>query len=140
MEWVLKLEIRNDFGEMEMIEVGRLERRVVGLSAEQLGLTLAEAKNLLGELGRLVLQTQMEEFITCARVLRRLSKTPASPRSADPQSPDAFWSASTRLVSAPAGTKAGCSAPQPPYRSKNERGTHRSLWRSRPRAKGTSIY
>jgi hypothetical protein len=78
MEWVLKLEARNGWGEVETIEVGRLERWVVGLTAEELGLTLAESKTLLGELGRLVLQTQVEEFITCARVcvsclkLRRL--------------------------------------------------------------------
>jgi len=68
MEWVLKLEARNGWGEVETIEVGRLERRVVGLTAEELGLTLAESKTMLGELGRLVLQTQVEEFITCARV------------------------------------------------------------------------
>src|ERR1700722_13470878 len=63
---------------MKTIEVGRLERRRVELTTEGVGLTLAEAKNLLGELGRLVLQTQMEEFIACAGVcgdclkLRRL--------------------------------------------------------------------
>jgi hypothetical protein len=78
MEWVLKLETRNGWGEVETIEVGRLERRVAGLTGEELGLTLAESKMLLGELGRLVLQTQVEEFVTCARVcgsclkLRRL--------------------------------------------------------------------
>jgi hypothetical protein len=49
-----------------------------GLTADEVGMTLAEGKNLLGELGRLILQTQMEEFITRARVcgdclkLRRL--------------------------------------------------------------------
>jgi hypothetical protein len=63
---------------VETIEVGKIERRVVGLTAEELGLTLAEGKDLLAELARLVLQTQMEEFSTCARVctdcltLRRL--------------------------------------------------------------------
>jgi hypothetical protein len=78
MEWVLKLEASSGWGEVETIEVGRLERRVAGLTAEELGLTLAESKTLLGELGRLVLQAQVEEFITCARVcgsclgLRRL--------------------------------------------------------------------
>ena len=35
-------------GEVETIEVGKLERRVVGLTAEEVGLTLAEGKNLLG--------------------------------------------------------------------------------------------
>jgi hypothetical protein len=74
MEWVLKLEASNGWGEMETIEVGRLERRVVGLTAEELGLTLAESKTLLGELGRLVLQTQVEEFISCARVCRSCLK------------------------------------------------------------------
>ena len=44
MEWVLKLEVRNGWGEVESIEVGRLERRVMGLTAEELGLTLAESK------------------------------------------------------------------------------------------------
>jgi hypothetical protein len=53
---------------VETIEVGGLERRVVGLTAENVGLTLAKGKSLLGELGRLVLQTQMEEFATCARM------------------------------------------------------------------------
>jgi hypothetical protein len=78
MEWVVKLETRNGWGEVETIEVGRLERRVSGLTADEVGMTLAEGKNLLGELGRLILQTQMEEFITRARVcgdclkLRRL--------------------------------------------------------------------
>jgi hypothetical protein len=68
MEWVVKLEAKSGWGEVETIEVGRLERRVVGLTAEGVGLTLAEGKNLLGELARLILQTQMEEFTTCARV------------------------------------------------------------------------
>jgi hypothetical protein len=78
MEWVLKLEAKSGWGEVETIEVGRLERRVSGLTAEELGLTLAESKTLLGELARLVLQTQVEEFVTCDRVcgsclrLRRL--------------------------------------------------------------------
>ena len=70
MEWVLKLEAKSGWGDVETIEVGRLERRVVGLTAEEVGLTLSEGKGLLGELARLVLQTQMEEFATCARVCR----------------------------------------------------------------------
>jgi len=68
MEWVVKLEAKTGWGDVETIEVGRLERRVVGLTAEEVGLTLAEGKALLGELSRVILQTQMEEFATCARV------------------------------------------------------------------------
>ena len=44
-------------------EVGRLARSPTGLTAEEFGLTLAEGKNLLSELGRLILQTQMEEVM-----------------------------------------------------------------------------
>ena len=62
MEWVVKLEARSGWGEVETIEVATIKRRVVGLTAEEVGLTLAEGKDLLGEFGRLVLQTQMEEY------------------------------------------------------------------------------
>ncbi len=74
MEWVIKLEAKSGWGEVETIEVGRLERRIVGLTAEEVGLTLAEGKDLIGELARLILQTQMEEFTTCARVCRDYMK------------------------------------------------------------------
>jgi len=74
MEWVVKLESRSGWGDVETIEVGRLERRVVRLTAEEIGLTLAEGKDLLGELPRLVLQTQMAKFATCARVCRDCMK------------------------------------------------------------------
>jgi hypothetical protein len=35
MEWVLKLEARSGWGDVETIEVGRLERRVTGLSLRE---------------------------------------------------------------------------------------------------------
>jgi hypothetical protein len=74
MEWVLKLEAKIGWGDVETIEVGRIERRVVGLTAAEVGLTLSEGKGLLGELARLVLQTQKKEFATCARVCRDCMK------------------------------------------------------------------
>ncbi len=52
MEWVVKLEARSGWGEVETIEVAIIKRRVVGLTAEEVGLTLAEGKDLLGELDR----------------------------------------------------------------------------------------
>jgi hypothetical protein len=70
MEWTIKLEARSGRGEVETIEVSRLKRRLVGLTADEVGLTLAEGKDLLSELQRLVLQTQMEEYVMCARVCR----------------------------------------------------------------------
>jgi hypothetical protein len=42
------------------IEVGRLKRRVVDRTADEVGLPLAEGKHLVSELQRLVPQTQME--------------------------------------------------------------------------------
>jgi hypothetical protein len=40
--------------------VGRLKRRVVDRTADEVGLPLAEGKHLVSELQRLVPQTQME--------------------------------------------------------------------------------
>lgn len=53
MEWTVKLEAKTLWGEVETIEVGKIERRVVGLTAEEIGLTLAEGKDLLAGLVRL---------------------------------------------------------------------------------------
>jgi hypothetical protein len=47
MEWTIKLEARSGWGEVEIIEVGRLKRRVVGLTGDEVGLSLAEGKDLL---------------------------------------------------------------------------------------------
>jgi hypothetical protein len=55
MEWMLKLEAKSVLGEVKTIEVGRLERRLVGLTAEEVDLTRAEGKHLLGELACVVL-------------------------------------------------------------------------------------
>jgi hypothetical protein len=37
MEWTIKLDARSGWGEVEAIEVGRLERRVLGLKADEGG-------------------------------------------------------------------------------------------------------
>ena len=68
MDWTIKLEARSGWGEVETIEVAHFERRVVGLTAEEAGLSLVEGKALLAELQRLMLQTQTEEYAVCARV------------------------------------------------------------------------
>lgn len=68
MEWRIKLEARSGWGEVESIEVAHIKRRVVGLTAEEIGLSLDEAKQVLAELQRLVLQTQMEEYTYCTRI------------------------------------------------------------------------
>jgi len=89
MEWVVKLEARSGRGEVETIEVGRIERWVVGLTAEKFGLTLAEGKHLLGELARLLLQTQMEEYTTCAFV-PWVHEAPSAAGQPETESPDTF--------------------------------------------------
>ncbi len=53
---------------METIEAACFKRCVVGLTAEEAGLSLAEGKELLAELQRLMLQTQRREYAVCKRV------------------------------------------------------------------------
>ena len=59
MEWRIKLEATSGWGEVETIEVAHFKRRVVGSTAEEIGLD--EAKQVLADLQRLVVRTQMEE-------------------------------------------------------------------------------
>jgi hypothetical protein len=90
MEWVLKLEARSGWGEVETIEVGRLERRVTGLTAEELGLTLAESKDAARRTcasGPSNPSRGIGHLRSCSRELPR---APARPRSTDPENPDAF--------------------------------------------------
>ena len=68
MEWRIKLEAKSGWGEVETIEIFHFKRRVVGLTAEEISLSLEESKRILAELQRIVLQTQMEEYTFCARV------------------------------------------------------------------------
>jgi hypothetical protein len=59
-------------------EIGCLRRSLHDLSSEGIGLTLTEAKALLAELQQRIVQDQVAEYVTCARVcpdcmaLRRL--------------------------------------------------------------------
>jgi hypothetical protein len=66
VEWRVKLEATSGWDEVETIEVAHFKRRVVGLSAEEIG--REEAKQILADLRRLVFRTQMEEQAFCARV------------------------------------------------------------------------
>jgi hypothetical protein len=66
VEWRFKLEARSGWGSVETVEIAQSKRRVVGLTAEETVLFLDEAKRVLAELRRLVLQTRMEEYTSCA--------------------------------------------------------------------------
>ena len=48
MEWRIKLEATSGWGEVETIEVAHFKRRIVGLTAEEIG--LEEAKQILADL------------------------------------------------------------------------------------------
>lgn len=84
MEWVLKLEARSGWGKVETIEVGRLERRVVGLTAEELGLTLVESKTHARRTCASGPADPGRGIRHLRSGLRKLADTPASPRSTGP--------------------------------------------------------
>ena len=87
MEWRIKLEATSGWGEVETIEVAHCKRRVVGLTAEEIG--LEEAKQILADLQRLVLRTQMEESAFCARVSPDMPQDASSVRLPHADHPDA---------------------------------------------------
>jgi hypothetical protein len=68
MAWVVELEAKSGWGEVGTIDVGRSKRRVVGLTAEEVGLTLAEGNGLLIELPRLV--RDCLEIGVCRQIIR----------------------------------------------------------------------
>jgi len=68
MEWKIRLEARTGWGEVTTCEIGTLRRGLGDLTADGIGLALAEAKSLLAELQQQIVQSQVDEYITCARV------------------------------------------------------------------------
>jgi hypothetical protein len=68
MRWTIKLEATTEWGETRTFDVVHLERRVAGLEAQDIGLKLHEAKTLLAELQRHIVQTQIDEKVMCRRV------------------------------------------------------------------------
>jgi hypothetical protein len=71
VEWTVKLEAKFGWGEIQSFEVGRLSRQVQGLTADEIGLMLDEAKALLAELQRRMVESQIEEKVACMRVCTR---------------------------------------------------------------------
>ncbi|WP_299949443.1 ISKra4 family transposase [uncultured Ruegeria sp.] len=70
MKFRIKLETEFSWGETRSHEINTLERRTVDASNEDLGLCLAEAKSVLKEIQRALLQDQVEEISEIARVCR----------------------------------------------------------------------
>ena len=71
IEWTVRLEAKFGWGEVKSFEVGRFSRRMQGLTAAEIGLMLDEAKTLLAELQRRMVESQIEEKIACVRVCAR---------------------------------------------------------------------
>ena len=59
IKWTIKLEARTGWGEVTSYEVGALHRSFDDLTADGVGLSLAEAKALLAELQQKIVQSQM---------------------------------------------------------------------------------
>jgi hypothetical protein len=70
MEWTIRLEARTGWGEVTTCEIGAVRRGLGDLTADGVGLGLAEAKALLAELQQRIVQSQIDEYVTCARVCR----------------------------------------------------------------------
>ena len=70
MKFRIKLETEFGWGEMRSHEICVVNRRTVETSEEDLGLCLAEAKSLLKEIQRALMQDQVEEISEIARVCR----------------------------------------------------------------------
>ena len=68
MQWTIKLEASTEWGEARTFEIGRLTRRMAGVTSDEVGLTLDEAKALLAELQRRVVQSQIDETVFAARI------------------------------------------------------------------------
>lgn len=68
MEWTFRVEARTGLGEVTTFEIGSLHRNLGDMTAVGVGLTLAEAKTLLCELQQRIVQTQVDAYITGARV------------------------------------------------------------------------
>ena len=68
MEWTIRLEARTGWGEVTTCEIGALHRSLGDLTVDGVGLSLAEAKALLAELQQRIVQSQIDEYVTCARV------------------------------------------------------------------------
>jgi hypothetical protein len=68
MRWTIRLEARTGWGETQTYEIGPISRRVTGLDADEAGLLLDEAKAVLAEPRHRMVQSQIDEQVTCARV------------------------------------------------------------------------
>jgi len=70
MEWRIKLEVKTGWGEVTQVEIASLSRRIIAATDEDIGLSLAEGKAIVAVLQQAIVTTQIDEYVTCARVCR----------------------------------------------------------------------
>ena len=68
MEWTIRLEAKTGWGEVETVEVVSIARPVFAATADDVGLSLAEAKSLLTRLQEAMVRRQVAEYLHCRRV------------------------------------------------------------------------
>ena len=68
MEWTIRLEAKTGWGEVETVEVVSIARPVLAATADDVGLSLAEAKSLLTRLQEAMVRGQVAEYLHCRRV------------------------------------------------------------------------
>src|SRR5215213_432638 len=68
MEWTIRLEVKTGRGEGESLDLATITRPATVASAEQVGLSLAEAKALLAGLQASMVRTQLAEHAALGRV------------------------------------------------------------------------
>jgi hypothetical protein len=68
MEWTIRLEAKTGWGEVETVELVSISRPVLAATADDVGLSLAEAKSPTAKLQEVMIRGQVAEYLKCRRV------------------------------------------------------------------------
>jgi hypothetical protein len=68
VEWTIRLGAKTGWGEVETVELVSITRPVLAATADDVGLSLAEAKSLLARLQEAMVRGQVAEYLHCRRV------------------------------------------------------------------------
>lgn len=68
MEWTIRLESKSGWGEIQSVDLLTIKRPGLDLSSEEVGLAIAESKDLLYQLQQQMVQDQAWEYASCRRV------------------------------------------------------------------------
>ncbi|SRR6266851_4024981 len=67
MEWTIRLEAKTGWGEVETVELVSITRPVLAATADDVGLSLEEAKSVLARLQETMVRGQVAEYLYCRR-------------------------------------------------------------------------